>query len=120
MNTHFLKKDGTIKKYYVEACDFIINAKMQHNKICSSKNSVLLCDMKDDYIIEEYDAYTATCDLLLLKDRRKLQNKVTDICRDFCIEPDYQYNLSSWKIIFKDKTGEYEYMRQELLQHLGR
>lgn len=70
----FVKKDGTIKKNYIDVCKDILTAKMQHHIITVGRYND---------VVEEYDSYTFTKDDLLQPKRRQYENKVKEIVNYF-------------------------------------
>jgi len=120
MDYYFLKKDGTIKKNYIAACQFLTTAKIEHHQISVGGNYTLLNDMRDGKIIDKYDAYTITCDLEYANERHRLLDKVMMICECFDITPKYTYSLKDWSVVFKDCNVEYNIMKRQLLEYLRR
>lgn len=78
----YLKKDGSIKKSYVQPCKLLINATKKHYEITYGRN---------DTIINEYDAYNITFDYYTSnKINKDYAKKISDICNT------YGYSTRLW------------------------
>lgn len=70
----FQKKDGTVKKYYKEAIDYILTAKVQRHEITVGRS---------DKVGKIYECYTTERKRFLEPKRNAIQSKVIDICAEF-------------------------------------
>lgn len=70
----FQKKDGTVKKYYKEAIDYILTATVQKHEIMVGKS---------DEVGKIYECYTTKRKRFLEPKRNTIQSKIIDICAEF-------------------------------------
>ena len=70
----FQKKDGTVKKYYKEAIDYILTATVQKHEIMVGRS---------DEVGKIYECYTTKRKRFLEPKRNTIQSKIIDICAEF-------------------------------------
>lgn len=70
----FQKKDGTVKKYYREAIDYILTAKVQKHELMIGSY---------DEVYKTYECYTTELKRFLEPKRTAIQSKLIDICAEF-------------------------------------
>lgn len=70
----FQKKDGTVKKYYKEAIDYILTATVQKHEIMVGRS---------DEVGKIYECYTTKRNRFLEPKRNTIQSKIIDICAEF-------------------------------------
>ena len=70
----FQKKDGTVKKYYKEAIDYILTATVQKHEIMIGRS---------DKVINVYECYTTENKRFLEPKRSTSQSKIIEICAEF-------------------------------------
>lgn len=70
----FQKKDGTVKKYYKEAIDYILTATVQKHEIMIGRS---------DEVINVYECYTTESKRFLEPKRSTIQSKIIEICAEF-------------------------------------
>lgn len=85
----FLKKDGSIKKNYLEVVDYLLTAKMRHQEIMYGRH---------DDIVEEYDCYETDHRNYHQPKRSQIETKVRDICSNFSCTIRPWYSLTTISI----------------------
>lgn len=99
----FCKKDGTIKKCYIDICEQITKAVVECHEIRMGRS---------DDIIDVYDCYTIPRQSLSSRKRALFESKVCDVCKCFnvAIKPWYSY----WDITIELHGENVERMIEEL------
>lgn len=99
----FCKKDGTIKKNYIDVCEQITKAKIEHHEIMKGRS---------ENIVDEYDCYTTPRQSLPSKKRSRFEEKVRDVCKCFNVTIKSWY--SCWDITIELHGKNVEQMIEEL------
>ena len=104
----FLKKDGTIKKNYKEACQYIETAEVKEHEISRGRS---------DEIVKKYNCYTTKEQKFSKPIRDKILLKIVNICSDFNCEIKVWY--SGLNYISIELHGErVEFMLNEIKKYL--
>ena len=108
INYTFCKKDGTIKKHYIDVCQYIIKAQMQNHEVIVGRY---------DKVINSYSCYTTSRKELCAKDKRSYKNKIKEICSNFNIKTKEWYSCNS--LLVELHGNNVEQMINELKNLLG-
>lgn len=104
MNTFsFCKKDGTIKKYYIDVCEQITKARIEHHEIMRGQS---------EDVVDEYDCFTIPRQSLSSKKRNRFESKVCDICK--CFDVTIKTWYSCWDITIELHGENITQMIEEL------
>ena len=82
----FTKNDGTIKKFYIEPCKLILQAKPHITNVTKGRS---------DDICYSYECYQINMpNNIKRSQRRSIQNKITEICNEFGYKVTCWYSLN--------------------------
>lgn len=109
----YLKKNGTIKKYYIQACECILKG---------SKRKVEIVDCYD-HIKDTYYCYSVSFQSELCNTSREkdlLRKHISDISEEYGLIVNVWYTLQGWENIdYKDQDILFEKMQKDIKNHLG-
>lgn len=104
----FCKKDGAIKKSYIDVCEQITKAAIERHEIMRGRN---------EEVVDTYDCYTIPRQSLPSKKRDSFESKVCDICKCFDITTKSWY--SGWDITIELHGENVSQMISEVSSMLG-
>lgn len=104
----FLKKDGTVRKNYQKAIDYILSAKIEHHVITVGKY---------DDTIDEYDCYTTKNKTFYSRDKEDMRKKVKEICLEYGVTTKEWYGLMDMSINFHGDNDDVNHMLNELRKY---
>lgn len=104
----FLKKDGTVKKNYQKAINYILSAKMEHHTITVGRH---------DDVIDEYDCYTTINKIFYSREKEDMRKKVREICLEYVVMTKEWYSHMDMSINFHGNNDDVERMLNELSKY---
>lgn len=104
----FCKKDGAIKKSYIDVCEQITKAAIERYEIMRGRS---------ENIIDVYDCYTIPRQSLSSKKRDRFESKIRDICK--CFDVTIKSWYSGCDITIELHDGNVTQMIEELSSMLG-
>ena len=108
----YLKKDGTIKKHYLEACKCILDGKITEHEITEYKDKVT-----DFYICYSINRpYEYNCKKAYK--RKSLLNHIVNIVKEYNLDPHIWYGLDWESIDFKNQDEQFILMQEDIMKYM--